>query len=427
MARPIRHQDLRSEEVRHRRLIVVLRVLLVASLLAIPTPLPNAFNPELGSTAVAIIALLVFIASVYGIALLFAVNGRPQVAQTLTFIGWTVVPVGVLSLYDGKAPDGLQTVILTLATLSLGILQNGMLALGTWRQARAWMAFGLVAFGGTLLWLSWSQGLDPVFGFSILIICLFTGIAFAWPARVMLGDLEEALVATESANLAKSRFLANMSHELRTPLNAILGYVELIREDDLSTPLQDVDKDLQRVEDAGRHLLNVIDAILDLTKIEAEVVPLQLQPTDIVGLLDQIVLSLRPLAKRGGLVLELAAKPMERLTTDPHKVRQILINLIGNAIKYTRQGSVTVSAHTNPHAVTIEVRDTGVGIAPENLVHVFEPFERTDATITKQVGGTGLGLAVSQKLAELLGGTLVVTSELQRGSCFALRLPRSEA
>jgi len=416
-----------AHRIRDQRLLTVVRGLFVVALLATPTPMIGLTNPQTAGLSLGMIGILAATSATYGAALLAASRGSIRLARGIIFTMWTITPTALLLLFDGEQEGAAQALVLLLATLTLNVFQNGILALATWRQARVWVFAGASVFALALAALSWWEELAPAFSFAVLTIALFFGVASAWPARNILADLEHAFVAANAASRAKSRFLANMSHELWTPLNAILGYVQLVREDDPETPLREVDADLERIEHAGTHLMNVIGAILDLTKIEAEEAEVVFEPVDVAGLLEEVRTALLPMARPKQLRLSLEVDALPMIVTDGLKLKQIVLNLAGNAIKYTPSGSVTIRAVIDRETVAIEVQDTGVGIAPEDLERVFEPFERTEASVTRLVGGTGLGLAVCDRLAQSIGGTLEVSSELNRGSRFTLRLPRVES
>ncbi|HRI08553.1 MAG TPA: ATP-binding protein, partial [Nannocystaceae bacterium] len=233
---------------------------------------------------------------------------------------------------------------------------------------------------------------------------------------------EEAALA---ANVAKSAFLATVSHELRTPLNAIIGYAEMIQEDlgEASESAIDVDRLLA----SARHLLGLIGDILDLSKIEAGQMAVIDEPVDLGEILAEVLAALAPSARARHNELRGAISPaLPRIRSDARAIRQILTNLVGNAVKFTREGVVTVRASvvTSPHAaIVIEVEDTGIGIPAAKLRTIFEPFTQADSSTVREYGGTGLGLTISRKLAELLGGALDVASEVGVGSTFTLHLP----
>jgi two-component system sensor histidine kinase/response regulator len=237
-------------------------------------------------------------------------------------------------------------------------------------------------------------------------------------------DLRTAKEAAEAASNAKSAFLANMSHEIRTPLNGILGFTDLLL-DDLDGNAEERRDHLQTIHDSGRHLLAVIDDVLDLSKIESgqmEVERVRCSPHEIIA---ETISILRVRAEERGLSLEYFWKSEipESIQTDPARLRQILVNLVGNAIKFTEVGSVQVAARVQPGSsprLVIDVIDTGVGIDPNAMQRIFDPFVQADSSITRRFGGTGLGLSISRRLARLLEGDLTVNSELGRGSIFSL-------
>ncbi|MDC0670744.1 sensor histidine kinase [Nannocystis radixulma] len=229
-----------------------------------------------------------------------------------------------------------------------------------------------------------------------------------------------------AANAAKSAFLATMSHELRTPLNAILGYSELVV-DELRDRggHDDLIDDIRKVHASGRHLLGLITDVLDLTRIEAS--RLELSPTDFdpAKLLREVAEIFIPLALRNNDVLTLdLADDLGEVHHDATRVRQVVINLVGNAIKFTRDGTVTVRLRGNPDLFEIFVEDTGIGIPIDKIERIFEPFTQVDASSTRRYEGTGLGLAVCRRLVSLMGGAIEVRSSVGRGSSFTVRLPR---
>jgi PAS domain S-box-containing protein len=241
-------------------------------------------------------------------------------------------------------------------------------------------------------------------------------------------ELVAAVDAAEDANRAKSAFLANMSHELRTPLNAILGYTEMLEEEAQDHGLDDFLPDLEKVRTAGKHLLRLINDILDLSKIEAGKMELFVEGFELRGLLKEIEATMTPLAQRRGNTLELSVPPdVGSMLSDPTRVRQVLLNLVGNAIKFTEKGNVTLLARRVDEAgrpwIEFDVRDTGIGMTPEQLGRMFKAFSQADASTSRKYGGTGLGLTISRQLCHLMKGEVGVRSEAGKGSTFSVRLP----
>lgn len=231
-----------------------------------------------------------------------------------------------------------------------------------------------------------------------------------------------------AASRAKSAFLANMSHELRTPLNAIIGYSEMLAEEAAEAGLEGFQTDLAKILASGRHLLALINDILDHSKIEAGRVQLVLEEFSVAALLDEVAATLRVLAKRHGNTIVVQYQPaIGRMYADLTRVRQVLYNLMSNACKFTEQGQITVSAvretSNGQEWIYFTVSDTGLGMSSEQLGGLFQEFAQLDNSTRRRFEGTGLGLAISKRLVELMGGTISVESELGRGSTFTVRLP----
>jgi len=231
------------------------------------------------------------------------------------------------------------------------------------------------------------------------------------------------------ANKAKSQFLANMSHELRTPLNAVIGYSELLEDDIDPAAYPQASNDLKKIQLAGKHLLELINDILDLSKVEAGKIELYLEPIDTKAFLEELITTIRPLAEKGHNSLEVhCADDMGEMVTDVTRVRQILMNILSNACKFTTDGkiSIEVSNHDSGGRGWIQfvISDTGIGIDSNTLEKIFDPFRQADNTTTRKYGGTGLGLTISKRFTEMLGGEITVESELERGTQFTLILPR---
>ena len=238
----------------------------------------------------------------------------------------------------------------------------------------------------------------------------------------------ELLIAKERAELAsraKSDFLAAMSHELRTPLNAIIGIAEMLEEDVADGAQSRLHEPISRILRASRLLLELINEILDLAKIEAGKLELHSEQVELDVLLDDILLTAGPLAEknRNRLILE-SSRSLGRIMTDPMRLRQILLNLLSNACKFTEAGTVRLEARRDPDgSVSLAVHDTGIGIAPEKMGRLFQDFSQAGVPGDRRYGGTGLGLAISRRLARLMGGDIDAASEPNKGSVFMVRLP----
>jgi PAS domain S-box-containing protein len=244
-------------------------------------------------------------------------------------------------------------------------------------------------------------------------------------AKKVQEALRQAQEEAEKASRAKSQFLANMSHELRTPLNAILGFSALLRDDatgrlDEATRL----RFLNQIHSSGQHLLELINDVLDLSKVEAGQMDLLLQPVELGQLIDEVRATVEPLARTKSVALNIVLAPELRLVADPAKVRQMLLNLVSNAIKFTPSGGrIDIRRRRLEALIEISVTDTGIGIAEEDLGRLFTEFQQLDAGRGQRQEGTGLGLALTKRFAELHGGRVSVESKLGKGSTFTLHLP----
>ena len=244
----------------------------------------------------------------------------------------------------------------------------------------------------------------------------------------LVARLEIARDEATEANRTKSTFLANMSHELRTPLNAIIGYSEILEEEARDKGLQELLPDIDRIETAGRHLLGVINDILDLSKIEAGRMDIYIEDIDVAALIADIRSMILPLAAKNGNRLEIACPPdIGQMRSDLTKVKQSVLNLLSNANKFTSGGRITVMATRIPTAtgssVRFQVSDTGIGMTVAETAKLFQAFTQADTTTTKRFGGTGLGLAITKHFCDMLGGSIDVESEPGKGSTFTITLP----
>jgi signal transduction histidine kinase len=240
--------------------------------------------------------------------------------------------------------------------------------------------------------------------------------------------LRAAKDMADGANRAKSIFLAKMSHELRTPLNAVIGFSEILL-DEVEFDGKDIRKkaDLERINSAGKHLLSLVTDVLDLSKIESNHIDLKIEQFDLNQMIQEVVATAQPMVteNRNKLIVR-APSGLGIVSTDQTKLRQAVLNLLSNAAKFTREGTITLSAqHRKREAgdwIEIQVKDTGIGIAKSDIENLFQNFGQANRSTSSKYGGTGLGLALSQKLCALMGGGISVSSELGEGSCFTIRV-----
>ncbi len=243
-------------------------------------------------------------------------------------------------------------------------------------------------------------------------------------------EIASAKETAEAANRTKSLFLANMSHELRTPLNAILGYSEMLQEEAVDQDVPDFLPDLRRVHSAGKHLLSLINDILDLSKIEAGKMELYLESFSVPRLIEEVVETVRPLVKANANTLRVQCPPdLGTMRADITKVRQSLFNLLSNASKFTKEGEILFDVSREcveeREWVCFRITDTGIGMTPDQLLKLFQTFSQADAGTTRKFGGTGLGLALTRRFCQLMGGDVTVTSVPGASSTFTIRIPAS--
>ena len=237
-------------------------------------------------------------------------------------------------------------------------------------------------------------------------------------------ELEAKTEELEVASRHKSEFLANMSHELRTPLNAIIGYAELIAEECDDIGAGALIPDLGKIQSAGQHLLTLISGILDLAKVEAGRMDLFVERIDIAAMVTEVDQIVRPLVEknRNTFLVECPANIGE-FDADLVKVKQVLFNLLSNSAKFTSDGAITLAVTRHDDAVEFAVTDTGIGMTDDQMAKLFEAFSQVDVSTTRKYGGTGLGLALSRRFCQMLGGDIGVRSDIGVGSMFAVTLP----
>ena len=294
---------------------------------------------------------------------------------------------------------------------------------------------------GSMIWIS--ENARAVRDQTGQLLCFEGTVEDITESKQAAEALKQAKEAAVAANRAKSSFLANMSHELRTPLNAIIGYSEILTEEAGESGYEDIVPDLERIRTAGRNLLSLINDILDISKIEAGRMDLYLETFEIPMLIESVVATAQPLVDQNHNTLEIHYHPNTPTTmlADLTKVRQVLLNLISNAAKFTSEGQITLDiclaqtlpwGEIHPQHLTVDpqsdyiafqVRDTGIGITPEQQKQLFQPFTQGDASTTRRYGGTGLGLTISQRFCQMMQGHISVHSEQSKGSTFTVYLP----
>jgi signal transduction histidine kinase len=344
-------------------------------------------------------------------------------------------PAGVSPSLTGRTLAALTgTVALILTAAFVLTVVAWPATYGTWQFVTGFAAFALVSLGLSVAASYWLAGTVRREVEGLLTETRHEQI----DARVHEEQITErqrveqqlmvAKDAAEEASRAKSAFVANMSHELRTPLNAIIGYSEMLQEDAADLGYVQAVPDLEKIQIAGRHLLGLINDILDLSKIEAGKMTLCVESFDVTTLITDVVGTAQPLvaSHRNQLSLEISSDA-GRMRSDATKLKQVLLNLLSNAAKFTDRGRITISVarETRDQSgwIVIRVKDTGIGMTAEQTSRLFEDFMQADSSTTRRYGGTGLGLAISQRFCRMMGGVVTAESEPARGSTFIVSLP----
>ena len=372
------------------------------------------------------IPLTLGVASAIQAALAYDAGRSPSRAGQLGATTWLIASVVMM-------PQG--ELITAWGVSGLGILMAAVL--GTLTSDASPLRWGLLAAVGWWCGLVLT-GLPPVDRASFVavppLIMFGTVVLLSRVAHALRDDgkaLRDALTRAErqraradAASRAKSDFLANMSHELRTPLNAIIGYSELLQEELTGPDRDQLVKDAQRIHQAGRHLLGLINRVLDFSKVEAGEIALEWTAVDVDALVRDACTMAGPqiATNRNALVLDIE-EDLLPVRSDPQRLHQCVLNLLANAAKFTTDGTITVRVHREGEEVVLSVSDTGIGLAEDEMERVFEPFQQANANTPSRYGGTGLGLPITRTLTTALGGALGVDSAPGQGATFWIRLP----
>jgi signal transduction histidine kinase/DNA-binding response OmpR family regulator len=321
----------------------------------------------------------------------------------------------------------------SIASILFGALAAWLIGLGVSRQIRSMAGTMKAVAGGDMsIEIDTDHGSDEIREMAAAVQVFMASLVkvreLAEEQRLTAEELRVARDAADTANQSKSAFLANMSHELRTPMNAILGYSEMLMEEAEDLEQEDFIPDLKKINQAGNHLLSLINDVLDLSKVESGKMEAFAEDIDIDNLIDEVSGTAQPLMEKNSNTLSIERSgQIGRAHQDLTKLRQCLFNLLSNAAKFTHDGTITLHIERTVEAgmdwLTLAVSDTGIGIPADKIDHVFEEFTQADDSTTRDYGGTGLGLAISRRFCELLGGSLRAASETGKGSTFTIRIP----
>lgn len=387
-------------------------------------------NPQLGWATLVVLLVGIFVLPALRFTGSVSIAGNILLSQI-----WGLLHI--VSLYSDEVQGVPRAWIIFLPVLAVHICNRGSSVVWTVLATVEILTAAALGFrsetfhaGSLVLYLTTHLGL--------LVLMVSTAYLSARFKDKTLGRLsttnEQLSVARDralEASRAKSSFVANMSHELRTPLNAVIGYSDLLADDAEGLETEQLKADLKRIKSSGQHLLRLINELLEFSKLEAGPVALSVEEFKLDQLIHELVATMERESKKNDNVLKFevpADLSAWLVVTDPTKLRQCLYNLVSNACKFTKNGEIEVSlakgrtVDGEPAAV-IEVRDDGIGMTPEQLARVFEPFVQAEESISRRFGGTGLGLSLSRRLAEVLGGKLEGFSESGRGSRFVLTIP----